>query len=694
VAISFVGSKAFALTAIGGSTSVSLTDLKTTSGVNASLAAGDLIIVAYSQGDANDVNPPTPTGYDEDVDISSSDSFGFANLLVWKKFMPATPDATVSLPNKASAGPAVCGTIYALRGVDINNPYDVAVVTATGQNTDRANPGSVTPATAGSWIMGIGAGVCFAGGAINLTNPGDWSSTTNHFKNNFDWTGTSQSCQVATGIKTDWASGAFDAAAFTGGNNTSSSAWAAATLVFRTSVGVAPFKGRLTFTGKVPSVLQTPIQPIKGRLTLTGKVPSVFKGVLLAPAPGRLTFTGYPPTVATAAPTNSGWSIFIPTGTVGTSQSARSRRFRGFAPSQSFYLSFYYKADRTTGSEPLALKARVNWFGATGPLAPTEHDITIDADIVDYTFAERQHTAPAGALEGEVEFLATPTSSPMQHDVWVTGIRLGLTERSADVTSSISGAADISLPCSSAGVLNGSSPYATEQYKLYENGAQVSAGVTWAVVSATTGVSVSITGTSIGVLTVTGMTVNSGDVVISAARAGKAARQFTLKVSKSNAPPAAGGAGGGTSASQTSGFTGALSGTAATISADLDMTGGTSGNVTLAASLSNDPGASGSGAWNDRGQWYRWNGAAYVAIGSTMDFTTATSETVAGHYDGEGYWEAGYSVSEAGSVSNSQTYAGVASGANKFRYYAWHLGTSTNTTRAMTFSGTISATAA
>ena len=65
---------------------------------------------------------------------------------------------------------------------------------------------------------------------------------------------------------------------------------------------VAPSKGALTFTGYVPTVTRTDNQtvaPAKGALAFTGKVPTVTRtdNQTVAPAKGALTFTGYVPTV-------------------------------------------------------------------------------------------------------------------------------------------------------------------------------------------------------------------------------------------------------------------------------------------------------------------------------------------------------------------------------------------------------------
>ena len=260
-------------------------------------------------------------------------------------------------------------------------------------------------------------------------------------------------------------------------------------------------------------------------------------------------------------------------------------------------------------------------------------------------------------------------------------------EASADVTATVAGSAAFIINCDSSGAPLTGELSKLQQYKLYVGGVAQTSGVTW---SATTpsGVTTSLTGTGQLDLGVTALSVDSIEVVLTAARSGKNSAYFNVTISKSYAPPAAGstpGTTGGTLASQTSGFTATSSGTAAAITGDLAVTVGTGGVVTLAASITSKANrASPIGDWYLRYQWYRWNGSAWVSIGSTFDASdtavTQDAETSA------------YFNTPGGSVSSSTTYTSSNGASEKFRLYAFIIsGTSTNTTKVINYTGTASA---
>lgn len=234
MAISFVGSKTFAAAgAASGTFAVSLTDLLDTTGASATLAQNDLIVINYVVGgDQADVALTPPTGYTEETELFSDDGAD-ANLAVWRKFMGATPDTSVDIPNSTNADYAVAGTIFAFRGVDTTTPLDVAIATATGIDGGQPNPPSVTPTTAGAWIVVVG-GSGHSTAVTAFGNPGDLSSTTNHFRSvtQADIIDATAGC----GIKTDWTSGAFDPATWTDGSTAAGSSWCAATLALRPAV--------------------------------------------------------------------------------------------------------------------------------------------------------------------------------------------------------------------------------------------------------------------------------------------------------------------------------------------------------------------------------------------------------------------------------------------------------------------------
>jgi hypothetical protein len=258
----------------------------------------------------------------------------------------------------------------------------------------------------------------------------------------------------------------------------------------------------------------------------------------------------------------------------------------------------------------------------------------------------------------------------------------------ADITAFITGTSDITISCDSSGTPTSDALAQAWQFKLYENGVQVTTGITWSCSTPTGLTSPSITGSGTGTLTIGGMTTDTVPIVLTAARTGYPSKQFTVTFTKSVAPaPVSGGSGGGTggsAASQTSGFTSISSATAAVISqsGDLSVTVGSTGQVTYTCALTDKASRLGppAGTWVIRHQWERWNGSSWVSQGSTFDATTAVDT------DGTTL------ISTGGSASNSQNVTSLTVGSTcKMRLTAWIVsGSSTNTTKTINFTGQIS----
>jgi hypothetical protein len=277
MANSFVGSKTFtALGSASGTFSVSLTDLKDTANSNATLLEDDLVIINYvTSSVGSDVALAAPFGWTEDAELYSNDAVDI-NLAAWSKVMGATPDTSVDLPNSTSANDGVVGTVFAFRGVKAGG---VSATTATGIDGGQPNPAAVTPTNTGSWVVVLAGANGFVGNP--LTNPGDLSATTNHFRAvEIDET---IDCVAGCGIKTDWSSGAFDPSQWTGGTTNADASWAAVTYV------LAPQPQTLE-----PSLFTN---------TQAFYSPSVIGNQALTPALFTNTQTFYAPTVAGEAVT-------------------------------------------------------------------------------------------------------------------------------------------------------------------------------------------------------------------------------------------------------------------------------------------------------------------------------------------------------------------------------------------------------
>jgi hypothetical protein len=226
--ITFVGSHVLSA-ANGGNVTLPFSGLLDEAGAAAPLQQNDFIVVAAVVSDTADFAMSTSSAdWTEETELYA-DGTSDTNFAVYTKFMGASPDANIVIVGNASASSATAAVAMAFRGVDTANPLDVAIATATGTATGRPNPPSVTPLTEGAWVVVCGGAAAGIGGAF--TNPGDLSATTNHFRSVSRAETTDGTAGM--GIKTDWASGAFDPAEWTGGSTNAADSWAAATLALR-----------------------------------------------------------------------------------------------------------------------------------------------------------------------------------------------------------------------------------------------------------------------------------------------------------------------------------------------------------------------------------------------------------------------------------------------------------------------------
>lgn len=236
MAITFVGSKTFTHAEVSAQ-SCSLTDLLDTAGASVSPAAGDLVLINYviSTANVDRTNAEmTPSGYTEVVNTNLyQNDANDANQLVSYKFMPASPDTTVSIPASNATTAGVSCTIHCFRGVNTATPLDVTPTTAGAINTGIANAPTITPITAGAWIVACGAAGVAAGAVF--TNPAGMSGTTNHFRS-ATITSTTTDANSGTALKTDWTSGAYDTAVFGGSTSTNTGSWTATTVVLRPTI--------------------------------------------------------------------------------------------------------------------------------------------------------------------------------------------------------------------------------------------------------------------------------------------------------------------------------------------------------------------------------------------------------------------------------------------------------------------------
>lgn len=212
----------------GQTADYSLTLSSLSGGLASTPANGDFIIVGtiFPGSDAAiNIRDAGGTAYPYTVaDLFSSDSAS-ANLHVAAKFAGATPDTTVTIPGSGSTSAGQAFGVEVWRGVNIASPFDVTTTTATGANTGRPNPPAITPNTKYAEIVVFGGGTAFFASGADFTSSA--------FDNFASATGSDTGSGTIGIGEFAWTTGAFDAAAFGGGDAGTGSAWAAAAMALR-----------------------------------------------------------------------------------------------------------------------------------------------------------------------------------------------------------------------------------------------------------------------------------------------------------------------------------------------------------------------------------------------------------------------------------------------------------------------------
>lgn len=228
MAISYRGGKVAGRTNPSSGVSVAI-DSGLTGGSGTAALAGDLVVVTAVTGSAAG-NPAmavtTPTGYTALGQLNQSAVNVDTSLDVSYKIMGATPDTAVTIPGTTNNAWGEAYSIQVFAGVDPTTPMDATAVSAGGTGTGRPDPGSITPVTAGAWVVICGGGA--AGTGANYTAPTNY--TTNFLTANG---ADSSDAMVGSGYWDGWTSGAEDPGGYTGGTTGANDSWCAYTLALR-----------------------------------------------------------------------------------------------------------------------------------------------------------------------------------------------------------------------------------------------------------------------------------------------------------------------------------------------------------------------------------------------------------------------------------------------------------------------------
>lgn len=224
--ISLVGQKV--VTASGAAAAFDFTGL--TGGSDSSPSDGDYIHMSAHRGSNGNELPwldVTPAGVNATpiVSIVQGDSVDCGHQ-VWEGIYESASASGGTLGSSGNRNSAMVITV--LRGTIGRN--SVAPVTAQGGNGNNPNPPAVTPTVAGSWVLvngGNGRGV----GDQSFDTPGDL----NVFRQASNDSGSTYCSTSGTGIKTDWASGAFDPAQWFTSDSSSLDSWCASSIILEPS---------------------------------------------------------------------------------------------------------------------------------------------------------------------------------------------------------------------------------------------------------------------------------------------------------------------------------------------------------------------------------------------------------------------------------------------------------------------------
>jgi hypothetical protein len=302
MAISFVGSLPTVGANNGGNVTLTFSNLRDTSGAQPTLQQGDVVVCAYAcSGTADHAMSTSSSDWTEVSPEAYADGTIDTNLAVYYKVMGASPDTQFVGVGPTGASNGTIGVAMAFRGLN-SAVLDVAVPTpATGTATSVPNAPSIAPSTAGAWIVVVGAGAAGAGASYSNS---DLSSGSNHFR-----TGNhpeTNDIAIGMGFKSDWVSGAFDPAAWTGGNVNASNSWAAFTLALKpdTAQTLSPslFTNTQTFHGPTVTPGTVTLSPALATNTQSFFAATVSASITLSPALLTNTQTFYAANIEQAGP--------------------------------------------------------------------------------------------------------------------------------------------------------------------------------------------------------------------------------------------------------------------------------------------------------------------------------------------------------------------------------------------------------
>ena len=304
---------------------------------------------------------------------------------------------------------------------------------------------------------------------------------------------------------------------------------------------------------------------------------------------------------------------------------------------------YFYKADGSAASVPYL---SVTVTPSSGSFVHKSGTVEVPSDAS--SWSANVYTSASGNVMG-----------------W-TNLRIAKTEAAADVTSAINGSGSVDIPCDSGGTPAPALSTTPKNvfYTLIRNGVDVTTAATWTATVLTGSATVSFP--SGGQLRITAIGAATSRVRLTAVYAGTS-RNFEMDIIKQiAAAPTGGGGGGGTSATTTLGFA-SSSTTMFTASTELVFNTGSSGIATLSGSLSIFPTVDDTpqGTFTSYWIWQRWNGSAWVDVGTE---TISAPHLIVGRFYDPDLPGFVYTTTQEGEMNLAKTVTGLTANAEvKFR---------------------------
>lgn len=389
------------------------------------------------------------------------------------------------------------------------------------------------------------------------------------------------------------------------------------------------------------------------------------------------------------------YAAFVASGSAGAQHTILSSYGQVSAPGSKMWLTYVYEATRTTGTGILTLEARIHWYNINDvEITPYSVQTTFINATTGRVFKEFEITVPAGATKARVGFAATPAASPMQHDFWLSSIRLGKTqllatagatwgqnisdpnglipENQATVDATLNVVNPTIMYADSAGVLKAGEIDKEIQISLVRLGNVVTTGAAW-IISLISGNVTFTANTAAGylVLKITGPT--GADLALESIVRVKSVynnitRVVDVIIRKQNDPPTNSGSTGGSGSQSSTTTLGATTGTAYdltnAISQALTAQAGPNGEVVCTAPISfNRQLPKSLGDTGARGKW-QWR----VPAGAWADIFTEGASTLDASTDETAE---GFVFNTSGNISVTQIKNGLTPGSTYEFRFVW-----------------------